>query len=1693
MRAPSSALAEIAQRASATSPAAMSRRDSAEQNSKPVSRSGTPDPRFDKSNGGDAPIPLYHKPRGKREGLIYRLVALLLQLRLSSASLVLSVLAILLVWLALVGRRGTDASLKFGDNLLAGSEGIDVRPTVAGVAGDAGEMRWMEVERLARGGARAQDRFGFGSLNGARGGDGGSGNVETFATSGEEGTSEKDEAGEVVGSSGISAVDSVDLVDFKNLVVHAAIDLPDFILVLLRPLAPSNSPKSESDVAAGYTAADVAAAAGNRSSEEASSEILRNARFGRARVSQEQLERIKGMQCSFGKGSLTARTRVLQVSADGLDATNPHLPPVLANVTCVFGADGGTGGAGAGGSGGEGERGSEGGSGSEGESGSEGAEQGGLLRVPARAAAMEVVFCPLPTYAGADGGTANSSSSSGSSSRDGTGVGAAGKVADLAMRAVTVEYEGRLFPSVALFDPIDPFDQPEAPHGSNSQQEGGEGSSGHDSNDGSRNGGSDSDGGKPHFVCMCTMIFNVGKFLREWVVYHHWMGVDRIFLYDNNSEDNTTAVVASLAADGGARLVMGTPAGQAAATVVAEAAGRSGGRGVGGLGGLAGAVVAGGEEVGVERAQWWVRAGFVGSTRNQSLASSSPFSISSTSSSSSSSARHSRPSTPVVTLHPWPWIKSQQAGFSHCVLRAARQCEWVGFIDVDEFVAPKFIAHIAERRKDLGAEVREKGVFIPHLLRRVVRASEREIEEVVARKVSGEGGMGKGGGEGGKGGSRRRRMAGGGRREGGGGGDGEERRMGGGVREREGEEVRGVAGAADVAGARESGGVGGGVGRRLLAVGEGEGEGEGEGGELENRSKGAESKNGEKGEKGKKREGEKRDGKQAKKNKQSKEKEEKEEDEEGKRKEKVEKEKKKKKSKKGSGSTDSKGEWQEGSSDSDSSSGSGSDSRTGGSMENESERAEDDVRPLGQISFPCVDFGPSGLTEHPQQGVSVGYTCRARKPDRHKSFVRPEAVADSLLCLIHQFELHEEKYRSQVFSGRVRLANINHYKFQFVLRDERYRSQVFSGRVRLANINHYRFQVWDEFKAKYRRRVATYTKDWKGAKQNSNDLIPGLGTVAVQPPDWAGRFCERNDIVLRDFVKLAFAVEDGKGGDGRNRTCLADARDCTEGRGECDINGGNGYVCLCAASRRHPGRLDWFAYDLSAPARADALPPASAASAFSAASAADCGGSKGTRWTFSGSACNESRRNAEGAGSSCSSGGSRFRLSACGRSGCGGLSGSNGYGRWRRLPPIPPSNPHGSQRCRHFSVAAIPGWGLAIAGGVVLGTGEAVRHVSLFDWLAGRWVQVQHEGFSARLDPVVVWAGGRLFVGGGGEIGGRWKVGGRGNVWGAGMGGVQGEGGVEGERMSVNVTTALHPSISPRSCDVIRAGNRVYARYRHRLTCFSDHPTSPSAAPATAGATADAIASASGAGCVLQLDVRSGVWSLAPPCDPIHRLAAAGLLALIPSLPCAHSCSPHALIPPSDSIHTHYHAPLRPSPCARHRACGWAGGATVAAVQHSLSLLLLQGEPNAPPCKPPCTACSKRHQRQLENQEGHGRRDVWREGACVWEMAGGAAGGGGAGEILWGAQLKQVVVAGGRLFALVLLVDRGKHEMREMGVHGKHAVWCIGLGWCIVLLVDRGKHEMREMGVHGKLAGVVGPGIELPGEAYVAHAVGLCL
>lgn len=73
-------------------------------------------------------------------------------------------------------------------------------------------------------------------------------------------------------------------------------------------------------------------------------------------------------------------------------------------------------------------------------------------------------------------------------------------------------------------------------------------------------------------------------------------------------------------------------------------------------------------------------------------------------------------------------------------------------------------------------------------------------------------------------------------------------------------------------------------------------------------------------------------------------------------------------------------------------------------------------------------------------------------------------------------------------------------------------------------INHYKYQVWEVFKEKFYRRVATYVADWRDEQNvGSKDRAPGLGTRAVEPPDWSERFCEVNDTGLRNRVLKNFA------------------------------------------------------------------------------------------------------------------------------------------------------------------------------------------------------------------------------------------------------------------------------------------------------------------------------------------------------------------------------------------------------------------------------------------------------------------------------------------------------------------------------------------------------------------------------------------
>lgn len=147
---------------------------------------------------------------------------------------------------------------------------------------------------------------------------------------------------------------------------------------------------------------------------------------------------------------------------------------------------------------------------------------------------------------------------------------------------------------------------------------------------------------------------------------------------------------------------------------------------------------------------------------------------------------------------------------------------------------------------------------------------------------------------------------------------------------------------------------------------------------------------------------------------------------------------------------------------------------------------------VAELRVSCHSFGPSGLKHVPPQGVMVGYTCRLAAPERHKSIVRPEALNSSLINVVHHFHVRDG--------------------YEYVNMD---RGEMV--------INHYKYQVWEVFKEKFYRRVATYVADWQNDENvGSKDRAPGLGTRAVEPPDWSSRFCEVTDSGLRDRVLANF-------------------------------------------------------------------------------------------------------------------------------------------------------------------------------------------------------------------------------------------------------------------------------------------------------------------------------------------------------------------------------------------------------------------------------------------------------------------------------------------------------------------------------------------------------------------------------------------
>ncbi|KAL1223147.1 Glycosyltransferase family protein [Cardamine amara subsp. amara] len=147
---------------------------------------------------------------------------------------------------------------------------------------------------------------------------------------------------------------------------------------------------------------------------------------------------------------------------------------------------------------------------------------------------------------------------------------------------------------------------------------------------------------------------------------------------------------------------------------------------------------------------------------------------------------------------------------------------------------------------------------------------------------------------------------------------------------------------------------------------------------------------------------------------------------------------------------------------------------------------------IGEIRTPCHSFGPSGLRNPPRGGVTAAYTCRMVLPERHKSIIRPESLNATLINVVHHFHLRDGFTFADVDKGAM-------------------------------VINHYKYQVWDIFKEKFKRRVATYVADWQNDENvGSKDRAPGLGTRPVEPSDWAERFCEVRDIGLRDWVLEKF-------------------------------------------------------------------------------------------------------------------------------------------------------------------------------------------------------------------------------------------------------------------------------------------------------------------------------------------------------------------------------------------------------------------------------------------------------------------------------------------------------------------------------------------------------------------------------------------
>lgn len=134
------------------------------------------------------------------------------------------------------------------------------------------------------------------------------------------------------------------------------------------------------------------------------------------------------------------------------------------------------------------------------------------------------------------------------------------------------------------------------------------------------------------FLCACTMVYNSADMLEEWVSHHVFLGVERFFILDNNSEDNLQAELIRL-----------------------------------------------------------TRTLNVGKGKCSSASSHSDRQSKSNTHHSTNGATQDLTSGNIkapVDLRwlPWPWPKTQEAGFSFCAALARQHCHWMLFLDLDEYI-----------------------------------------------------------------------------------------------------------------------------------------------------------------------------------------------------------------------------------------------------------------------------------------------------------------------------------------------------------------------------------------------------------------------------------------------------------------------------------------------------------------------------------------------------------------------------------------------------------------------------------------------------------------------------------------------------------------------------------------------------------------------------------------------------------------------------------------------------------------------------------------------------------------------------------------------------------------------------------------------------------------------------------------------